>query len=84
MFKLISVKIDEELDKWKKNTGLSWRYIIARGKTHMDVCIPRQEFMDENFQQALNYKNVSKLKHWLGEKYPKIYNEFVQEVGWQR
>ena len=83
MMKLISSKIDERDAKWKKRSALSYRYIIAKGREHMEKCVPRAEMLEENFQKALHVRNNQRLKYWLQQKHQKIWDRFVEEVGWK-
>lgn len=82
MMQLISAKIDERDAKWKRRSGLTYRYIIAKGRQHMEMCVPRQEMLEENFQKALHARNNAKLKYWLQNKHPKIWDRFLEECGW--
>lgn len=80
--KLITAKIETEWIEKKKKLDYHWRFLISKGFLHMEQCVPRAEFLEENFQKALHARNNMRLKYWLQKKYPKIWDEFVTEVEW--
>lgn len=76
---LISCKLDSDWCTRKIKAEVTWRYVISQGLKHIEECQPRAQFLQDNFDSVTRARNNMKLRYWLMNKYPKLWNEFFME-----
>lgn len=78
VYERISATIEKEDLIRKARAGVSWRYIIAKGLTHIDTCVPREEDITHNYNLLLKGKSYMKMAYYIREKHPAIWDEMLQ------
>lgn len=63
----------------KKSLGLTWRYIIRAGLRHVETCIPREQFLNDNYDKAKRSSEYAKIVHKLRNEFPAVWDQIVSE-----
>jgi len=74
---LVSAEVDLKSYRFKKDTGVSWRFIVGKGIQHLNECVPKQEQIALNYDKALRAARYARIMHYLKEKHPAIYDEAI-------
>lgn len=63
----------------KKQMGVTWRLIVRYGLKHLETCIPREEFINENYDRVRRSSEYAKIVHKLRNEFPKVWDAIVLE-----